>query len=185
MERDREGQGVDDESLDEGGLPQEIQERLSSRRREAIDRPNRDPFEKFLHGVGSLLGQSQHSAVILASNLSKNMDQAFARRMHYVIEFPRPDAALREQLWRRVFPSQVPVAADVDFGFLGRQFDLAGGDIRTTALDAAFLAANQDRAVAMTDLVAAVSRQMLKQGRPLGASDFKQWHGSLADGVAS
>jgi len=125
--------------------------------------------------------EDHDGVVILASNLSKNMDQAFARRMHYVIEFPRPDASLREQLWHRIFPPQVPLARGIDFAFLARQFDLAGGDIKTIALDAAFLAAGQDRPLAMTDLVDAVSRQMLKQGRPLGASDFKQYHGSLGD----
>jgi hypothetical protein len=129
--------------------------------------------------------EEHDGVVILASNLSKNMDQAFARRMHYVVEFPRPDATLREKLWQCVFPSQVPIASDVDFAFLGRQFDLAGGDIKTIALDAAFLAASHDRPVAMTDLVGAVSRQMLKQGRPLGASDFKHYHGGIVDGVAS
>ena len=126
--------------------------------------------------------EEHDGVVILASNLSKNMDQAFTRRIHYIVEFPRPDAALREQLWRRTFPPQVPLAVDVDFGFLARQFDLAGGDIKTIALDAAFLAASEDRAVAMTDLVGAVSRQMLKQGRPLGASDFKQYDGIVARG---
>ena len=129
--------------------------------------------------------EEHDGVVILASNLSKNMDQAFARRMHYVVDFPRPDAPLREQLWRRAFPSRVPMATDVDFAFLARQFDLAGGDIKTIALDAAFLAASQERAVAMTDLVGAVSRQMFKQGRPLGASDFKQYHVVVADGAAS
>src|SRR5207244_1667079 len=30
-------------------------------------------------------------AVILASNLSKNIDDAFSRRMHYIVDFPLPD----------------------------------------------------------------------------------------------
>jgi hypothetical protein len=133
--------------------------------------------------VAYLLQQMEEhdGVVILASNLSKNLDPAFGRRIHYVIEFPRPDAGLRDQLWRNVFPRGVPLAADVDFGFLARQFDLAGGDIKTIALDAAFLAASEQRMLTMTDLVGAVSRQMLKQGRPLGAGDFKQYHGRLAD----
>jgi ATP-dependent 26S proteasome regulatory subunit len=121
--------------------------------------------------------EEHDGVVILASNLSKNMDQAFARRMHYVVEFPRPDAALRERLWRGVFPREVPLAPDVDFTFLARQFELAGGDIKTIALDAAFVAAGEARALSMADLISALSRQMLKQGRPVGASDFKQYHG--------
>jgi SpoVK/Ycf46/Vps4 family AAA+-type ATPase len=123
--------------------------------------------------------EDHDGVVILASNLSKNMDQAFARRMHYVVEFPRPDTILRERLWRRIFPPEVPLDPDIDFAFLARQFELTGGDVKTIALDAAFLAANEDRAIVMTDLIDAVSRQMLKQGRPLGASDFKQYHGGL------
>jgi hypothetical protein len=117
--------------------------------------------------------EEHDGVIILASNLAKNMDQAFSRRMHYVVEFPRPDAPLRERLWQTILPREVPVDPDVDFGFLARQFDLAGGDIKTVALDAAFVAAGQDRALSMGDLIAAVSRQMIKQGRPPSASDFK------------
>jgi ATPase family protein associated with various cellular activities (AAA)/winged helix domain-containing protein len=130
--------------------------------------------------------EEHDGVVILASNLSKNMDQAFARRMHYVVEFPPPDPALRERLWRHVFPPEVPLDGDIDFAFLACQFELTGGDVKTIALDAAFCAASQERSVAMADLIDAVSRQMLKQGRPLGASDFKQYRGTFAnpDGVA-
>ncbi|MEP6859868.1 MAG: ATP-binding protein [Deltaproteobacteria bacterium] len=117
--------------------------------------------------------EEHDGVIILASNLAKNMDQAFSRRMHYVVEFPRPDAPLRERLWQTILPREVPIDPDVDFGFLSRQFDLAGGDIKTVALDAAFVAAGQDRPLAMGDLIAAVSRQMIKQGRPPTASDFK------------
>jgi hypothetical protein len=128
--------------------------------------------------------EDHDGVVILASNLSRNMDQAFSRRMHYVVEFPRPDASLREQLWAQIFPAQTPLAAGVDFGFLARQFELTGGDIKTVALDAAFAAAGQGRAIGMADLVGAIARQMLKQGRPLGASDFKQYHGRIPGAVA-
>jgi hypothetical protein len=127
--------------------------------------------------------EDHDGVVILASNLAKNIDQAFTRRMHYVVEFPRPDAPLRERLWRRIFPPAAPLAADVDFAFLARQFDLTGGDIKTTALDAAFLAAGQGRGVTMSDLVGAVARQLIKQGRPLASSDFKQWHGRIGGAV--
>jgi hypothetical protein len=124
--------------------------------------------------------EDHDGVVILASNLSRNMDPAFSRRMHYTIEFPRPDAQLREQLWGRIFPPQAPLAGDVDFGFLARRFELTGGDIKTVALDAAFAAAAQGRAVAMADLLGAIARQMLKQGRPLAACDFQQYHGRIA-----
>ena len=74
--------------------------------------------------------EEYEGVVILASNLSKNIDDAFSRRMHYVVEFPLPDERHRELLWRGMFPPEVPLGADVDVRFLAKQFPLAGGDIR-------------------------------------------------------
>jgi ATPase family associated with various cellular activities (AAA) len=114
--------------------------------------------------------------VILASNLSKNIDDAFARRMHYVVEFPLPDENHREQLWRGMFPPQVPLGQDVDFQFIAKQFSITGGDIRNVALDAAFLAAQDGQVVTMKQLIQALARQMMKQGRIPSPIDFKQYH---------
>ena len=71
--------------------------------------------------------EDHDGVVILASNLTKNLDDAFARRMHYVVEFPLPNAVHREQLWRGMFPPQAPVADDVDFKFLSEQFPSQAG----------------------------------------------------------
>src|SRR5207247_3550401 len=118
----------------------------------------------------------QHDGtVILATNLAHNIDTAFSRRMHYVVEFPQPDEAQREELWRGMFPPAAPLAPDVDFPFLAKQFPLAGGDIRNVALDAAFLAAQDGRVVTMRHLVTALARQLVKQGRVPSATEFKQY----------
>lgn len=119
--------------------------------------------------------------VILASNLSKNIDEAFSRRMHYVVEFPLPDEKLRQRLWSGMFPSLVPLDPDVDFTFLAKQFPITGGDIRNVALDAAFLAAQDGRVVTMKQLIQAVARQMTKQGRIPSPTDFKQFHELVAE----
>ena len=118
-------------------------------------------------------------AVILATNISRNIDTAFSRRMHFVIEFPQPGPAEREQLWRGIFPAAAPLADDIDFEFLGRRFELSGGDIRNVALDAAFLAARQGGSVAMRHIVQAIARELVKQGRSPSASDFRQHYASL------
>jgi MoxR-like ATPase len=120
--------------------------------------------------------EEHEGAVILATNLRKNIDEAFGRRMHYVIEFPVPDAKHRERLWRGMFPPTVPLGDDIDFSFLARQFDLAGGDIQNVALDAAFLAAQDGGSITMQQLVNAMARQMSKQGRLASATEFKQYH---------
>ena len=126
--------------------------------------------------------EDHDGVVILASNLSKNLDDAFARRMHYVVEFPLPNAVHREQLWRGMFPPQAPVAADVDFKFLSEQFPLPGGDIRNVVLSAAFLAAQDGAAIQMRHLVPALGRLMLKKGKVPSPTEFKQYHAWLSSG---
>jgi DNA polymerase III delta prime subunit len=127
--------------------------------------------------------EEYEGVVILASNLSRNIDEAFSRRMHYVVEFPLPDETHRERLWRGMFPAEVPMSGDVDFQFLAKQFPIAGGDIRNVALDAAFLAAQDGKLVTMKQLAKALARQMMKQGKIPSATDFKQYHGLIVDGV--
>lgn len=114
--------------------------------------------------------------VILASNLPSNIDQAFARRVLFSVEFPLPDAERRERLWRGMFAGDVPVDDAIDFGFIARQFSLSGGDIRNVALDAAFLAAQDGRVVTMKHVVSALSRQVMKQGKMPSTAEFKQYH---------
>jgi hypothetical protein len=121
---------------------------------------------------------------ILASNLAGNVDPAFSRRMQFVIEFPLPDPALRERLWRAALPKRAPLADDVDLAFLARQFALAGGDIGVAALDAAFAAATDGGPIDMTRLCKAVSRQLLKKGKLPAVSDFRQYQGLLASADA-
>ena len=114
--------------------------------------------------------------VILASNLSKNIDPAFSRRMHYVVEFPLPDETHRELLWRGMFPAGLPLDEDIDLAFLARQFRLAGGDIKNIVLSAAFLAASNGSQVGMQALLQATARQMIKQGKMPSANEFKQYY---------
>ena len=125
--------------------------------------------------------EEHDGVVILASNLKRNIDDAFARRMHYVIEFPLPDEPHRHKLWQGMFPPEVPLADDVDFAFLAKQFELAGGDIRNVALDAAFLAAQDGRCITMKELVQALARQLAKQGKMPSLAEFRQFHGLVVD----
>ncbi|MCB8986621.1 MAG: ATP-binding protein [Ardenticatenaceae bacterium] len=113
---------------------------------------------------------------ILATNLSGNMDDAFARRLHHTIDFPFPDKELREAIWRRIFPAATPLADDVDFLFLARQFELSGGNIRNVALAAAFLAAEQETAVSMPLLILGVARELQKMNRLPAKTDFREYY---------
>lgn len=110
--------------------------------------------------------EEHDGAVVLATNLPKNLDQAFARRMHYVVEFPRPNPLLRLALWQGMLPPELPRGDDIDFGFLAEQFDLTGGDIQTVVLEAAFLAAGEGSALSMGHLMHALARRQTKHGDP-------------------
>ena len=116
--------------------------------------------------------EAYEGVVVLATNLAKNIDEAFARRMRHTIEFPFPDAAHREQIWRGIFPVEAPLAEDVDFRFLAASFDISGGSIRNVALAAAFLAAEEESIIAMPHLVRAMAREMQKLGRLPARADF-------------
>jgi DNA polymerase III delta prime subunit len=123
--------------------------------------------------------EEHDGVVVLATNLRRNIDDAFNRRLQYIIDFPRPQEHEREQLWRKMFPPQAPLDARIDFAFLAKQFDLAGGDIRNVALEAAFLAASGEGVIGMPAIVRALARQLVKEGRTPTVTDFHQYHALL------
>jgi len=114
--------------------------------------------------------------VILATNFRKNIDDAFTRRIHYIVEFPFPEAQYRERIWRSLMPAAAPLAEDVDFGFLARQFELAGGNIRNVALVAALLAAEEGGSIRMEHFVLATARELQKMGKLPSRSDFREYY---------
>ncbi|HEX6362819.1 MAG TPA: ATP-binding protein, partial [Albitalea sp.] len=109
---------------------------------------------------------------ILATNLRQNMDEAFTRRMRFIVEFPFPDESARRGIWQRAFPREAPLAADIDAGFLASRFKLAGGSIRNIALGASFLAAERGRAIDMSLLVESGKRELRKMGRLVSDAEF-------------
>jgi hypothetical protein len=115
-------------------------------------------------------------AVILATNFKRNIDDAFVRRLDFVIDFPFPEADDRKRIWRLLLPREAPVAKDVDLDFLATQFKLSGGAIRNCSLGAAFQAADEDSEIEMRHLVRAVALEYGKQGRLTLEADFERFH---------
>jgi hypothetical protein len=113
---------------------------------------------------------------ILATNMRQNMDEAFTRRMRFIVEFPFPEDEDRLRIWNTVWPKEVPLAEDVDLPWLARQFRFSGGSIRNVALAAAFLAAEQGQAVAMRHLMLATKRELQKMGRLVNDQEYRK-HG--------
>jgi hypothetical protein len=113
---------------------------------------------------------------ILATNLRANVDDAFARRLDMLVDFPTPDVELRRALWDRCLAPGVPRAEDLDLEFCAQAFELSGGNIRSIAITAAYLAADSGRPVAMADLIRGVHREYRKLGRLVVASEFGEYH---------
>jgi SpoVK/Ycf46/Vps4 family AAA+-type ATPase len=113
--------------------------------------------------------------VVLATNLRKNMDEAFARRMHFALEFPVPDETDRYRIWESIFPKEAPVTKETDLHFLAQQFKITGGNIKNIALGAAFLAAADDCLITMDNLIKATKREYQKMGKLCTESDFANY----------
>lgn len=110
--------------------------------------------------------------VILATNLRKNLDEAFARRMHFSVEFPFPEEADRYRIWQKAFPEAAPLSQNIDLAFMARQFKITGGNIKNIALSAAFLGAEDSRMVTMEHLIRATKREYQKMGKLCTEADF-------------
>jgi SpoVK/Ycf46/Vps4 family AAA+-type ATPase len=110
--------------------------------------------------------------VILATNLRQNLDDAFTRRLRFLIDFTFPDEAHRLRIWRALVPPQAPLSPDVDFAELAREFPLAGGNIRNVVLNAAFLAAADGGTIALRHLLHGTRREFDKVGKVWTGSDI-------------
>jgi SpoVK/Ycf46/Vps4 family AAA+-type ATPase len=117
---------------------------------------------------------------ILTTNLRANVDEAFVRRLDAIVDFPMPEEEHRRRLWTQNLVPELPVVDDIDFDFLARQFRISGGNIRNVCVMAAYLAAAEDRAVCMADLVRATEREYRKLGRLTVEAEFGEYLSLIA-----
>jgi len=115
--------------------------------------------------------EEYEGVVILASNLRKNMDEAFVRRIHATVEFPFPNADDRLRIWQGVWPDKTP-RGDLDLDFLARRFELTGGNIRNIALSAAFLGAEDGGCVQMKHVIRGTWQEYQKMGKVILEGEF-------------
>ncbi|HZD96364.1 MAG TPA: ATP-binding protein [Candidatus Sulfotelmatobacter sp.] len=118
--------------------------------------------------------------VVLATNLRRNIDEGFFRRMHFAVEFPFPDQSHRYRIWKQHFPEKLPVAGDVDLDYLARRFTLSGGNIKNVVLAAAFLAAENSGQIHMSHLIRATRREYEKIGRLCTENEFAPYQWALS-----
>ena len=115
--------------------------------------------------------ESYRGIAILATNARAALDNAFMRRLRFLINFPYPGRAERKLIWQKIFPTEVRLA-ELDYDWLAR-LNLTGGNIQTTAINAAFLAAEAGTPVSMEHILSAARTELVKLDRPINELDFR------------
>lgn len=138
----------------------------------------RDSHDRYANIEVSYLLQrveAYQGLAILTTNLKSAIDRAFQRRLRFTVNFPFPDAAQREAIWSRIFPAQTPTHG-LNHKRLS-QLNVAGGNIRNIALNAAFLAAEEgkEKPIDMAHLARAARLEAEKIQRPLSEAETRGW----------
>ena len=116
--------------------------------------------------------EEYNGLVILASNFRQNIDEAFIRRMRFIINFPFPDVKMREEIWKKVFPENSPIEKDIDFSLLAKNFEFSGANIRNASLFAAFFAVEKDEIIKLEHIREGIKVELRKLGKSIKESDF-------------
>jgi AAA+ superfamily predicted ATPase len=110
--------------------------------------------------------ESYPGLVILATNNRSHLDDAFSRRLTFITRFAFPDAALRERMWRGIWPEELSMSPEVDFKQLALRAELTGANIRNIALLATWLAADDGSDyIGYPHIERAMQRELAKIGR--------------------
>jgi hypothetical protein len=115
--------------------------------------------------------EAYRGLAILATNFKSALDAAFVRRLRFIVNFPFPGVKERRVMWQKVFPPQTPIE-ELDFNRLA-QFNLTGASIHNIALNAAFLAAREEKKVTMELILKAARTEYKKLERPINEADFR------------
>ncbi|MDJ0647867.1 MAG: ATP-binding protein [Xenococcaceae cyanobacterium MO_188.B19] len=117
--------------------------------------------------------ESYQGLAILTTNLKDDLDRAFLRRIRFIVQFPFPDFNQRSAIWQRIFPNSTPTK-DLSFEKLAK-LNVAGGNIRNIAINAAFLAASEQDSVKMKHILQAAQSEYSKLEKPLTDNEVKGW----------
>lgn len=136
----------------------------------------KDAHDKYANTEVSYLLQKMEEyegITILATNLMNNFDEAYRRRLKFIVNFPMPGVEMRKEMWQKVFPRELPLSPDVDFDFLAERFELSGSHIKNIAVTASFLAAGDaDTSVKMKHLLISLKNEMTKVGKIMVRQDM-------------
>jgi Winged helix domain, variant/ATPase family associated with various cellular activities (AAA) len=141
----------------------------------------RDSHDRYANvEIGYLLQRMEdyRGLAILATNMKELLDQAFLRRLRFLVDFPFPGPAERRDIWSRVFPPQAEVE-ELDLDFLAR-LEITGGNIRTIAVNSAFLAAAEGSPIRLEHVLHAARREYAKIAKLVSPAEFGPHYAAVA-----
>ncbi len=136
----------------------------------------RDSHDRYANiEVSYLLARMEayRGLAILTTNMKNALDPAFLRRIRFIVRFPFPDTSQRAEIWSRIFPEK-KFTEGLDVKKLA-QLNVAGGNIRNIALNAAFLAADGDEPVRMSHILRAARNECAKLEKSLSEAEIGGW----------
>ena len=115
-------------------------------------------------------------AVILATNFRRNIDDAFVRRLDFVIDFPFPEAEDRRRIWDACCPTRRRAPTTSTSTSSRRSSSSPAARSATARSPPPSRPPTTTRAISMRHLVRAVAQEYGKQGRLTLEADFERFH---------
>lgn len=141
-----------------------------SKRSEIKDANDRNANSEVAHLLQKL--EEYEGITILATNLKDNMDEAFKRRISFMIHFRQPSRETRRKLWHSLLPKKAPREENLDLDLFAERFELSGSQIKEILLAAAYIAAAEGKAIGNRQIKEALCLNYEKYGKTVTEEDF-------------
>jgi MoxR-like ATPase len=122
--------------------------------------------------IGYLLQRMEEhvGTTVLATNRMADLDEAFTRRFHFILDFPMPGPSERRRIWEGMLPRDAAREPGIDLDAVAHDYEISGGEIRNSVLSAAFMAAGEGVPIGLRHLKRGLRRELLKSGRVLDSN---------------
>ncbi len=142
---------------------------LFAKRSEVKDSHDKNANAETAHLLQKL--EEYEGISILATNLFEQIDDAFKRRIKFMIPFKLPDAEVRIKLWKKMLPEKV-FLGEVDVELFAKNFDLSGSQIKEIVVNASFIALSEGELLGNEHLKEAIVLNYQKYGKRITNDDF-------------
>ena len=144
---------------------------LFAKRSEVQDANDRHANAQTAHLLQKI--EEYDGIVIMATNLKDNIDDAFKRRIKFMVQFTFPTADTRKKLWKSMISPKAECEDNLDLDFYGEQFELSGSAIKEIIRNAAYIAASEQRKISNGHMKEALKMHYAKSGKILGEEEFR------------